>query len=140
MIIDEIKKANIDAMKAKNANLRGIYSVIINKYMQITIEARTTGKEVSDDDVIKIIQKTIKELTEEAENYKKVGNSNEELKIMQQKLALENYLPKMLTEEEIKKIILTLEDKSVPNVMRHFKDTFGSSVDLKVVSQVLKTL
>lgn len=140
MIIDEIKKANIDAMKAKNANLRGIYSVIINKYMQATIEARTTGKEVSDDEVIKIIQKTIKELIEEAENYKKVGNSNEELKIMQQKLVLESYLPKMLTEEEIKNIILTLEDKSLPTVMKHFKESFGSSVDLKIVSQVLKTL
>ena len=34
MIIDEIKKANVEAMKNKDANLRSIYSIIINKYMQ----------------------------------------------------------------------------------------------------------
>ena len=31
---DEIKKANIEAMKNKDANLRSIYSVVINKFMQ----------------------------------------------------------------------------------------------------------
>ena len=39
--------------------------------MQAVIENRTSGKEVTDEDTIRIIQKTIKELTDEAENYKK---------------------------------------------------------------------
>ena len=62
MLIDELKKANIEAMKNKDSNLRSIYSVIMNKYLQATIDARTSGKEVGDDEFIKIIQKTIKEL------------------------------------------------------------------------------
>ena len=33
MIIEEIKKANIEAMRNKDGNLRTIYSIIINKYM-----------------------------------------------------------------------------------------------------------
>lgn len=140
MIIDEIKAANIEAMKAKNANLRSIYSVIMNKHMQAVIEARSKGLEVSDDDTIKIIQKTIKELTEEAENYKRVNHLEEEQKILEQKAVLENYLPKMLSEQEIKAIILTLEDKSVPTVMRHFKANYGSMADLKIVGEVLKTI
>ena len=57
MIIDEIKKANTEAMKERNQNLRNIYSVIINKYMQAQIEARLLKKEVNDDDMIRIIQK-----------------------------------------------------------------------------------
>ena len=60
MIIDEIKKANVQAMKDKDANLRSIYSVVINKYMLASVEARTTGKEVDDAQMVKIIQKTIK--------------------------------------------------------------------------------
>lgn len=140
MIIDEIKAANIEAMKAKNANLRSIYSVIMNKHMQAVIEARSKGLEVSDDDTVKIIQKTIKELTEEAENYKRVNHLEEEQKILEQKAVLENYLPKMLSEQEIKTIILTLEDKSVPTVMRHFKANYGSMADLKIVGEVLKTI
>ena len=74
MIIEEIKKANVQAMKNKDQNLRSIYSVVINKYMQAQIEARLLKKEVNDDDMIRIIQKTIKELDEEASNYEKVGH------------------------------------------------------------------
>ena len=62
MLIEEIKQANIEAMKNKDANLRSIYSVLINKHLQATINARTTGNDVTDEDMIKIIQKTIKEL------------------------------------------------------------------------------
>lgn len=138
MIIDEIKKANTEAMKERNQNLRNIYSVIINKYMQAQIEARLLKKEVNDDDMIRIIQKTIKELDEEASNYEKVGNMEEAGKIKAQRSAIEGYLPKMLTAEEIHEIILTLPDRSIPAVMRHFKQTYGSRVDMKMVSDELK--
>ncbi len=140
MIIDDIKKANIEAMKSKDANLRSIYSVLINKHMQAAIEARAVGKEISDDEMVKIIQKTIKELTEEAENYKKVNHMEEFNKINMQKAALENYLPKMLSAAEIQAEIGTLTDKSVPVVMRHFKAKYGSTVDLKLVGDILKTM
>ena len=138
MIIDEIKKANIEALKNKQTNLRNIYGIIINKYMQSQIEARAVGNTLTDDDTLRLIQKTIKELTEEAGNYKKVGNIEQETKIIEQRKALEKYLPEMLSEGEIKKIILGLEDKSVPNVMKYFKTNYGATVDLKLVNEVLK--
>ena len=70
MIIEEIKKANTQAMKERNQNLRNIYSVIINKYMQAQIEARLLKGEVGDEDMIRIIRKTIKELDEQIEEKK----------------------------------------------------------------------
>ena len=140
MIIDEIKKANVQAMKDKDANLRSIYSVVINKYMLATVEARTTGKEVDDAQMVKIIQKTIKELDEEQANYEKVGHTETANNIAAQKAVLEKYLPQLLSAEEIKKIILALDDKTVPAVMRHFKANYNGQVDMKTVSDVLKTL
>lgn len=140
MIIDEIKKANIEALKSRNQNLRSIYSVLINKHMQATVNARANNTEVTDVDIIKIIQKTIKELDEEAENYKKVGNMEEYNNIGLQKQAIEKYLPSMLSAEEIKKIIMTLDDKTVPSVMRHFKTNYNGKCEMKTVSEVLKTL
>ena len=59
MIIDEIKKQNIVAMKEKNTNARNIYSIIMNKYLLASIELRSKGTEISDVDMIHIIQKTI---------------------------------------------------------------------------------
>ncbi len=138
MIIEEIKKANTEAMKNRDQNLRSIYSVVINKYMQAQIEARLLKKEVNDDDMIRIIQKTIKELDEEASNYEKVGNVEEANKIKAQRGAIEGYLPKMLSAEEIHQIISTLPDRSIPGVMRHFKQNYGSRVDMKMVSDELK--
>ena len=140
MIIDEIKSANIQAMKEKNTTARTIYSILLNKHLQATIESRTSGKPVEDADMVRIIQKTIKELEEEAENYKKVGNNEEYNNIELQKSLIEKYLPQMLSDEEIKNIISELEDKSIPNVMRHFKSNYAGKVDMKKVSDVLKTL
>ena len=44
----------------------------------------------------------------------------------------------MLTREEIKEIILTLPDKTVPTVMKHFKANFNGQVDMRLVQEVLK--
>lgn len=140
MIIDEIKKANIQAMKDKNTTLRSIYSVLINKYMQAEIEARANQKTVGDDEVVRIIQKTTKELEDESANYAKVNNTEEVQKIETQKQALQGYLPKMLSEDKIKEIILSLPDKNIPVVMKYFRENFGPTADLKVVNQVLRSL
>lgn len=140
MIIEEIKNANVQAMKDRDSTARAIYSIIMNKYLQASIDARTTGADVGDAEVVKIIVKTIKELQEEAENYKKVNNMEEFSNIEKQKALLEKFLPQLLSVDEIKKIILNIEDKSVPSVMRYFKLNYNGKVDMKTVSEVLKTL
>jgi len=140
MIIEEIKKANIQAMKDKDQRARGIYSVLMNKHLMAQVESRTNGKEVEDADMVRIIQKTIKELEEEKENYARVNNTEEVENIEYQKSLIEKYLPQMLSEEEIKAIIDTLEDKTIPSVMRHFKTNYNGKCDMKVVSNVLKNL
>jgi len=45
MLIDDIKKANIQAMKDHDANKRAIFSLVVNRYMLQVVEARTNGKE-----------------------------------------------------------------------------------------------
>ena len=60
MIIDEIKQANVQAMKDKDQKARAIYSVLMNKHLMAQVDARTSGKEVEDADMVRIIQKTIK--------------------------------------------------------------------------------
>ena len=125
-------------MKEKNTNARNIYSIIMNKYLLASIELRSKGTEISDEDMIHIIQKTIKELDEEYENYSKVNNTTEMSNITAQKEILSQYLPKMLSIDEIKQIIDTLEDKSVPAVMKHFKLNYAGKVNMADVSKAMK--
>ena len=140
MLIDEIKKDNVQAMKDKNALARAIYGVVMNKVLLAGIEAKKDGKELSDVEVVQILQKTIKELTEEKENYVKAGNMVEAENIEKQKEILAKYLPQMMSEDEIRNIINSMEDKSIPSVMKHFKANFNGKCDMKKVQEVLKGL
>ena len=140
MIIDEIKKDNVQAMKDKNTLARAIYGVVMNKVLLASIEAKKDGKELNDTDVVQILQKTIKELTEEKENYIKAGNMVEAENIETQKTIISKYLPQMLSEEEIKNIIAGLEDKSIPSVMRHFKAEYAGKVDMGIVNKIARSL
>ena len=62
MLIDTIKKENMLALKNKDDNKRAVYSILINKYMLLGYELKAKGQEIKDDDLLKIIQKTIKNL------------------------------------------------------------------------------
>ena len=139
MIIDEIKKDNVQAMKDKNALARAIYGVVMNKVMLAGIEAKAKGQELADSDVVQILQKTIKELTEERENYLKANNEIEANNIAIQKELLTKYLPQMLSEEEIKNIIAGMDDKSIPSVMKHFKANYAGKVDMGLVNKIARS-
>lgn len=140
MLIDEIKKANMMAMKNHDQQTRTALSIVVNKYMLVNIENKAKGVETTDADVIGIIQKTVKELVEEAENYAKVGNAEEQQNVLAQKSAVEKFLPQMMSKDEIKAEILTLSDKSIGSVMKHFKQNFAGKCDMRDVQEVLKTL
>lgn len=138
MILDEIKKANVQAMKEHDSVARAIYGVVMNKAMLASIELKKDGKVFSDQDMIKILQKTIKELDEERENYIKVGNQTEADNIRHQSELISIYLPQMMSEDEIRREIEKLSDRSIPSVMRHFKENFAGKVDMSVVSKIAR--
>lgn len=138
MIIDEIKKDNVQAMKDKNVVARTIFGVVTNKHLLQSIEKRKAGGEMTDADMVAILQKTIKELTEEAENYAKVGNTAQVEEVNAQKAILEKYLPQMMSEDEIRHIIANMEDKSMPSIMKHFKANYAGKVDMQLVNKIAR--
>ncbi len=138
MILEKIKAANIQSIKDKDTTARALYSVLLNKIKLEEINKRQSGGELKDGDVAAILQKTAKELNEERENYLKVSNAQMAENIAKQIALVESYLPKMLSEGEIRKIISSLSDKSLPNVMKHFKLNFQGQCDMRLVSEIAK--
>lgn len=138
MLIDELNKANIEALKARDQVARAIYSVLLSKYKALDIELKAQGKEATDADMVKLITKTIKELDEEKLSYEKAGRTEEVQNIMAQRALIEKYLPKLMSEEDIKKIIDSLQDKSIPSVMKHFKANYDGQVDMSLVSKIAR--
>lgn len=140
MIIDEIKKANIEAMKARDNTARGALSIVMTKYKNLEVELRAQNKEIGDAELLSIIQKTLKELSDEKQGYLNAGRNDRAEDIAKQEEVLSKYLPKQLSEEEIRDIISSLEDKSVPSVMKHFKMNYAGKVDMSLVNKVLRSL
>lgn len=140
MLIDEIKKAKMVAMRDKDADARAVYDIVVNKYLLQSIALRESGKEISDVDMIQIIMKTLKELADEKENFLKVGRLETAKGIEHQEEVLKKYLPQMMNEEEIRNEISKLEDKSMPSIMKHFKTNFQGKVEMSLVSKIAKSL
>lgn len=140
MLIDEIKKANMQALKDKDKATRAALSTVINKYMLLNVENKAKGKETTDADVISILQKSVKELEEEKNMFVKAARQDKIDEMNIQINAVKKYLPEMMSEDEIRKIISGLEDKSVKSVMAYFKENYAGKVEMARVSQVLRSL
>ncbi len=140
MILDEIKKANIQALKDKDSTKRGIFSVVLNKIKLEEIRKREKGESLTDVDIVSILQKAIKELSDEKANYEKANNFEMSQKIEEQSKIIEEYLPQMMTKEEIKNVIMSFDDKTIPFVMKHFKSNFAGKCDMRLVQEVLREI
>ena len=140
MTIEDFKKAKIELMKAHDKDGVTALNALISKLMLESIEKKAQGQELTDADYTRNIQKTINELIEERDSFVKAGRTETVESLNNQIETVKKYLPKMLTAEEIAKIISELPDKSVPFVMKHFKAEYAGKVDMKLVGEVLKTL
>lgn len=138
MLINELEKDNITALKNKDKTARAVLSVVINKYRVNAIELKAQGKEATDTDLIRVINKVVKELEEEKAGYEKLGRVEDVNNINAQKAIIEKYLPKLMSEDEIRKVIASLEDKSMPSVMKHFKANYDGKVDMSLVSKIAR--
>lgn len=140
MRIEDFKKVKIEAMKARDKDAVTALNAVINKLMLAGIEKKAAGEEMTDADVTKILQKTINELTEEREGFVKACRAETVASLDNQLETVKKYLPKMMTEEEIRDIILSLPDKSVPYVMKYFKAEYAGKADMKLVGETLKKI
>ena len=140
MLLDELKKANIEAMKNKDKDARSVISVVLTKCQLLQVEAKASGKDFNDPQVLEVIQKVLKELSDEKEGYIKVGNTERVDSIIHQEEVIKAYLPHQLSREEIIEEINKLDDKSMPAVMKHFKMNFAGKVDMSLVSQIVRGL
>ena len=136
MLIDELKKAQMEALKTKDTLKRSVLQTVTGKVKLAEIEKRTKNESLTDDDVLLVINKVIKELDEEILAFKNANRLEKVEELTLQKQILEAYLPAKLTEEEIKEIINSLEDKSMPNIMKHFKLNYLGKCDMKLVNKL----
>ncbi len=106
-----------------------------------------TRSDVSDDDIISIIEKQMQQRLEAAEQYEAAGRNELFEKESQEAEILKAYLPEKMGEEEVKemieKIISEMGEismKEMGNVMSALKDQAGSKIDMKLASQMVREI
>ncbi len=138
MLYDTLVKANLEAYKAKDQIKKKALAEVISKCKYKIVELRGSDKTLDDNIVIDIIKKVVKDLDEELSYFK--DESNERfIELSSEKAYLKTYLPQELTKEEIIKIVSNLEDKSLPNIMKHFKMNYQGKCDMKLVNEVARS-
>lgn len=133
-----------DAMKTKNVNKKNAVQMVRTAILQIE---KDKGIEVSDEQILGIVAKEVKTRKDVIAEYEQanredlIEKANEEIK------ALEEYLPKQLTDEElvaeVKKVIEKLNATSMKDmgpVMKEAKATIGAQADGKRINEVVKSL
>ena len=136
MLIDDIKKASLQAMKDRDSDARAAYSMVVSRYQALL----TSGKNETptDKDVVQILIKFSKELEEEKQGYVAAGRNESAASLTRQIEAVSAFLPKLMSEAEIRAVIDSLEDKSIPSVMRHFKANYDGKADMGLVSKIAR--
>ncbi|MCQ2168149.1 MAG: GatB/YqeY domain-containing protein [Bacteroidales bacterium] len=142
----KIQKDIMEAMKAKDAvrlsAVRSIKSAIL-----LAKTSEGGSKELEDADIIKLIQKLSKQRKESAEQYSAAGRQELADNELAEEKVLAEYLPKMLSEEEVEaklKEIIAQVGASVPSdmgkVMGAATKTLAGLADGKTISAIVRKL
>ncbi|MFA6624372.1 MAG: GatB/YqeY domain-containing protein [Bacilli bacterium] len=137
--IIDLKKAKMQALKEHDADKQSVLGVLIAGYQKTEIDKKVKGEEMTDADMVSLLNKVLKELEDEKKMYVDGNRLDEAASIDKQMLIIKSYLPLMMSEEEITKIIEGLSDKSIKSVMAEFKTKYAGKVDMGLVSKVARS-
>ena len=140
-----LQKDLVEAMKNKDKNrIRAIRSV-----KTAIMETRTAPggkKDLTDEDIIKIIQKQIKQREESASIYEQAGRTEAAENETSEMMWLNTYVPKTFDENQtqavVNKAIFETEAKTMKDmgrVMKFLTDTYGSQIDRGLASKFVKS-
>lgn len=130
---EKINSDYIEAFKAKNTVKKNLLSVIKSEIQ--TIEKNSQIQNLTDEDVIKILNKTSKSLKE---TLSLISDSDKISSVKAELNLVESYLPKQLSVEEIQVKIDALVASGVNNIGQIMKEFSSLPADKKIVSELAK--
>jgi uncharacterized protein len=134
MLIETIRRDMQDAKRNKETVKANLLSTL---YAEIFTQSKS-GKEMTEEDEIKIIRKFMKN-ADETLSFDISAEARQKLE--EEKKLLEAYLPKQLTKDEIDTIVskLVSEGKTMKEIMPFFKENYNGRYDGKTVSEAVKS-
>lgn len=146
MIRERIQAAQIEAMKARDAQKTGTIRLMMAAIKNRDIEART-GKSPADDDtlVVEVLQKMVKQRRESIEMFANGGRQELADAESAEVAVIESFLPQQLSEAEtialiegIKGEIGAASVKDMGKVMALLKERHANALDMSKASALVK--
>ena len=142
MIKEQINKDYMTAFKSKNTVSKNLLSVVKGEIQ--TIEKNTGVENMSDEDVLKILQKSAKSLRETISSLEKTQTgmyfSNDLVLAREELSIIESYLPKQMSKDEVTQKVTELVNSGITQMGAIMKEFASLPVDKKMVSEVVKEL
>ena len=142
--IEKIKFDMHSSMKSRDELNTKVLRVLLAKLKETQINR---GKKLTEQDCLPVIKTLVKQRKEAAEIYKKANRMDLAEKENSENKILRRYLPKMLTKNEIKKIVeKIIKENNIKNIsqigvaMPLIMKTGGGTVDGKIANQILRDL
>ena len=143
-LLKDITNEMYSSMKSGDKEKANALRTLISKLKDQQIKLR---KDISDEETLKIIKTLVKQRKESAEIYSKAGREELAEKENFEISILNNYLPKLMSEEDVLSLIKKIVDemnakdlsdigKVMPSVMKRGK----GKVDGKVANRILRSL
>ncbi|MDT7536016.1 GatB/YqeY domain-containing protein [Sphingobium sp. SA2] len=146
MIREQIKSAQITAMKAGDKERLAAVRLILAKLKDRDIELRTSSSMPDDDaTVVEVLQKMVKQRRESIEMFTSGGRDELAAKEQVELDVIESFLPTQLSEDETRAAIDAIKAevgaaslKDMGKVMAVLKERHGSVIDMSKASGMVK--
>lgn len=138
MLVEQIKADMTAAMKSGEVLRLSVLRMLVSEMNYKQIDAQ---RELTDEDVVVVLQKEAKKRREAIESYQKAGRTDQAEKEQEELEILQVYLPKMMGEEEIREEIKKIEEIKELNdfgqIMRIVAPKFKGRADGALVAKIV---
>jgi uncharacterized protein YqeY len=136
MLFENIKKNRLTARKEKNKYETSMLTTLVG---ELENKSKSTGKDVSDQDVMGLIKSYIKKNKEAIDKIKE--ESSKEL-LYKDNDFWSKFLPSQLSEEELSSIVKEIKDSlgNIGDLMKHLNVNYSDRYEGKMASQIFKSL
>ena len=146
MLRDKIAEATKDAMKSQEKTKLSTLRLMSAAIQNADIEARTAGKKpLSDDELLGVFQKLIKQRQESVELYEKGGRAELAKQEKEEIEVIKGFLPQQMSDAEVKAAIAeaikqagAASVKDMGKVMAVLKERYAGKMDFGKASGAVK--
>lgn len=123
-LLDQIKNDMKEAMKAKEVQKRDALRLLLSAFKQVEVDER---KELTDEDISKIIQKQVKQRQDSASQFKEAGRDDLLEKEEAEIAIFMAYMPKQLDENELETALREIISKVGAQSMKDIGKVMGAA-------------